>query len=338
MKGLLLAQSAIPAIQQIGSVIFGGETTDLDKILFKIFNTLVWTGCLLLAAVFINHIMKSERGTRYKSFYTLLAIAAVLFALPFISNTFALWMPPSRFNIMMTLTAGIATWMLVFLKHRLLNNYAEYFPGVGSFNFRTVSDINNNSRGGTSLNVNTEKQKGYIRWHEGQEELEYTEEISALFKITDGSTLSFQKIEELIHPDDVAYVKKFLKQIVVNDQFPVFYCRIINTEGSIVHLSVRGNLSHTNEGKITMIECTVQEVDEEDLYSLKLENERKLEDIAWIQSHKMRAPVASILGLSHLFNKDNPNDPANLEILKGITEAAHTLDTLIKEINAKTSF
>lgn len=63
---------------------------------------------------------------------------------------------------------------------------------------------------------------------------------------------------------------------------------------------------------------------------------RTLEDIAWLQSHKMRSPVATIMGLIQLFNSENINDPINIKILEGIKEAAGNLDEVIKEINSKT--
>ncbi len=65
------------------------------------------------------------------------------------------------------------------------------------------------------------------------------------------------------------------------------------------------------------------------------QNER-LKEIAWIESHKVRKPVATILGLAQLFNKDTPEDPTNEEILKGIIECAVELDMIIEEINDKT--
>lgn len=337
MKGLLIVLDSVPVIEQLGSVIFGGEITSTDKIFYKLFNASVWTGCLLLAAVFINHVLNSQKGAQYKSFYVLLALAAVMFSLPFLTNTFSMWMPASGFNIMMTLTAGIATWMLVFLKHRLLSNYAEYLPQgvVSKANYGTDIEKATQQHVIKSSDV---KQTGYIRWNDVSDDLEYTEEIAEIFNIVDGSKLTFSILEKLIHPDDKEYVKKIANQVLINDYFPVFYCRIVDGTDRTRHLSVKGSLNHANDGTVVNIECMVQEVDEEDLYTLKLENERKLQDIAWIQSHKMRAPVASILGLSHLFNKEDLNDPVNLEILKNITEAAHILDNAIKEVNDKTRY
>ena len=67
------------------------------------------------------------------------------------------------------------------------------------------------------------------------------------------------------------------------------------------------------------------------------EQNKRLTEIAWLQSHKVRGPVASILGLVQLFNYDNPADPVNKEILEGIKYATNGLDDIIKEVVDKTT-
>ena len=69
---------------------------------------------------------------------------------------------------------------------------------------------------------------------------------------------------------------------------------------------------------------------------LKLQNE-KLFEIAFLQSHQVRVPVAHILGLFSLFKFDNPSDPINSEILCMLKTSAESLDNIILEITKKTS-
>lgn len=57
-----------------------------------------------------------------------------------------------------------------------------------------------------------------------------------------------------------------------------------------------------------------------------------LDDIAHTQSHDIRGPVATILGLSQLFNPDNPQDPANKVTMQGIKSMAEKLDRVVKDI------
>lgn len=64
---------------------------------------------------------------------------------------------------------------------------------------------------------------------------------------------------------------------------------------------------------------------------------KTLREIAHMQSHQLRGPVATILGLAQLFNLADHTDPANKEIIVATVEATQSLDVVIKQINAKTS-
>ena len=68
----------------------------------------------------------------------------------------------------------------------------------------------------------------------------------------------------------------------------------------------------------------------------KKQNEQ-LREIAWIQSHKVRSPVATILGLIPLLKYNDKTDNENKLILEGIKTASINLDTIIREIDEKTT-
>ena len=68
---------------------------------------------------------------------------------------------------------------------------------------------------------------------------------------------------------------------------------------------------------------------------IKNQNEQ-LRQIAWIQSHKVRSGVATILGLEQLINYDDPGDPGNYDILKKLKAATEKFDEIIKEITDRT--
>ena len=57
-----------------------------------------------------------------------------------------------------------------------------------------------------------------------------------------------------------------------------------------------------------------------------------LTDIAHIQSHDVRGPLATILGLVQLFNFENAADSDNKVIITAIAQASEQLDTVIKEV------
>jgi YesN/AraC family two-component response regulator len=72
-------------------------------------------------------------------------------------------------------------------------------------------------------------------------------------------------------------------------------------------------------------------------YQLELEKRnQQLEQIAWKQSHGLRAPIARLLGLLEIVKLEK--DPANaLEVVSRLGELAHEVDTEIRDIVAQTN-
>jgi DNA-binding NtrC family response regulator len=69
---------------------------------------------------------------------------------------------------------------------------------------------------------------------------------------------------------------------------------------------------------------------------LKKQHEKLLE-IAFLQSHQVRVPVAHILGLFDLFEFDDPSAPINSEIFGMLKTSVESLDRIVIEILQKTS-
>lgn len=65
------------------------------------------------------------------------------------------------------------------------------------------------------------------------------------------------------------------------------------------------------------------------------EQQQQLKAIANFQSHQVRGPVATILGLAQLLNAENPCDLMNKEIIEGVIETAHELERSIKQIDQR---
>lgn len=59
----------------------------------------------------------------------------------------------------------------------------------------------------------------------------------------------------------------------------------------------------------------------------------QLEQFAFITAHNLRSPVAQLLGLTNLFNKENLADPFNLEIIKHIVTATQAMHQTLQDLN-----
>ncbi len=105
----------------------------------------------------------------------------------------------------------------------------------------------------------------------------------------------------------------------------------------ITDYALKSNL-FTITPKILRALHEVEELREKRIINEELihQNER-LREIALLQSHQIRVPVAQILGLFDLFKFEQPAHPINAEILGMLKVIAESLDGVISEIVLKTS-
>jgi PAS domain S-box-containing protein len=69
--------------------------------------------------------------------------------------------------------------------------------------------------------------------------------------------------------------------------------------------------------------------------AIEMQNE-KLREIAWIQSHIVRAPLARMMGIASLIRGQKMVSPEQLSLLETFMESATELDNIIKDISKKT--
>lgn len=121
------------------------------------------------------------------------------------------------------------------------------------------------------------------------------------------------------------------ERITVIEEHPI-------EDGSIVSMETSYYPIEDEDNNVTGISCYMRDITERRNYIKKIEdaNER-LQDIAWLQSHKVRSHTATILGMVQLYNQDTPDAPDNNDVIQGIKEAAEYLDNVIKEITEKTN-
>ncbi|TLU98219.1 PAS domain-containing protein [Dyadobacter luticola] len=71
-------------------------------------------------------------------------------------------------------------------------------------------------------------------------------------------------------------------------------------------------------------------------YIAEIENQnKKLREISWLQSHVVRAPVARLMAFVDLMKNFENSESEREEMLKGILNSARELDNIIKEISEK---
>ena len=106
-----------------------------------------------------------------------------------------------------------------------------------------------------------------------------------------------------------------------------------DTNGQLTYQQLSFNPIYDQQ-QVIGVNCFVRDITEQQEHVKRIEKQNKqLREIAWIQSHLVRAPVASILGLVQLFN---PDDSPNAEIIPMLKKSAEDLDQVILNITGLT--
>lgn len=113
--------------------------------------------------------------------------------------------------------------------------------------------------------------------------------------------------------------------------------RILKNDGTISTIRTSGiSFADENENVIKFVavakDITIRKRNSEELFK----QNKQLKEIAWTQSHIVRAPLTRLMGLVYAIQKGIVPEPEKEVYYKYIVDSANELDTVIKDITAKT--
>lgn len=138
---------------------------------------------------------------------------------------------------------------------------------------------------------------------------------------------------------DQQKVRESLQKALDNPSAKKWKCeyRLIRADGSIAYVIDRGYILRDQNKLALRVVGAVLDVTNSRKLLRKVQNQnRVLKDIAWEQSHVVRAPLARIKGLLHLLEQDNHDGVGIEEIMLHIRNSADELDCIIRKIVKKT--
>jgi PAS domain S-box-containing protein len=105
--------------------------------------------------------------------------------------------------------------------------------------------------------------------------------------------------------------------------------------GQIIKVEIQSNFIHFNSKNTRLV--LANDITEKQDHINAIEKKNKhLQEIAWIHSHVLRAPLARIMGLVELFKNYKNADMDKRNLLDNILISANELDRIVREISAKT--
>jgi PAS domain S-box-containing protein len=141
-----------------------------------------------------------------------------------------------------------------------------------------------------------------------------------------------------VHPDDLETVVHKISRLVERQKTRLSAeYRFQRADGSYCNVLDRAFILFNKEGKPLRIIGSMQDITERMNHIKAIEEQNtKLREISWIQAHKVRGPLSSILGLTALLREGELLNPEAKELAQHLTVAAEELDLVLREIVNKT--
>lgn len=171
-----------------------------------------------------------------------------------------------------------------------------------------------------------------------KDHMEYNEGIEIMFGYHRNEVENNSKWwHDKVHPEDREHVLTMVTQLYKQgqNQLQLEY-RFRCADGSYKNILDRSYLVKDDEGNAQRLIGSMQDITELRNYIQTIEKHNNhLKDIAWTQSHVVRAPLARIMGLIDLLQNDKNIEDVEL-ILNNILSSAKELDQIIRKIGSKT--
>lgn len=114
----------------------------------------------------------------------------------------------------------------------------------------------------------------------------------------------------------------------------LFHTKHQRKNGDIIYVEVRSSQLMVNNKEARLVLAT--DVTERQAYIGAIEKQnQKLRDIAWVQSHVVRAPLARLLGVVQMVQEEEDAPEHIQKLLKIMTESAKELDSVIHDVAKK---
>lgn len=141
-------------------------------------------------------------------------------------------------------------------------------------------------------------------------------------------------IKDIRPAADAKELGKILKDTFKTGVFRARMVRHLKKSGELMHICVEAN-AVTFEGRAAMLVLAMDQTQRIKDEIKTQANIDRLREIAWMQSHQVRAPLACIMGLSKLLLDEHEDESARMESLQHLIHSAAELDTIIREIIKK---
>jgi signal transduction histidine kinase len=131
-------------------------------------------------------------------------------------------------------------------------------------------------------------------------------------------------------------IEEGYSSVAVTGQFELID-KLSDATGASKHIQLRFKPILNEAGEVAGVSCFLRDITEYVWMIESLEEKNKqLRDIAWVQSHKLRGPLTSVMGILAFLEDDDASAELKMEMHRSLAEKVAEMDAIIHEIVAKT--
>ncbi|MBL7690205.1 MAG: tetratricopeptide repeat protein [Flavipsychrobacter sp.] len=133
-----------------------------------------------------------------------------------------------------------------------------------------------------------------------------------------------------------ATIEEGYRKALGSDSFDIVEKVAVGDTGS-THIQLRFKAIKNEAGVVTGVSCFLRDITRyvKMIESLEEKNQR-LRDIAWVQSHKLRGPLTTVMSILEFLESDDATHEQKKEMLAGLQAKVAEMDAIIHEIVSKT--
>lgn len=186
-------------------------------------------------------------------------------------------------------------------------------------------------------------------WDFENQKLIWTDELYRIYELEPGQEITNESIRQFNHPDDAAFVKQQMDESNKHKTPSDFVYRIILKNGNIKYLHARGEIQTDDQGNISRMFGTVQDITSQKVIENELKEAKQflfqknmelqqsntnLEEFAYIASHDLKEPLRkiSILGDKLLASKEEKLTENGKAYLAKMVDASLRMQNMINDL------
>jgi PAS domain S-box-containing protein len=135
--------------------------------------------------------------------------------------------------------------------------------------------------------------------------------------------------------EDLGNLEALVNSLIGNRGHYHYIAKHVKKSGEVIDVEIKNSFIDISGRETRLV--IAADISERMKYMQAIKEQNvMLREIAWIQSHVVRAPLARMMGLINLLDNDMPEKTGDIDLLSLISDSAHQLDEIIRDIVKKT--